>query len=129
MGYAHCQKARKNQNSPKTRHWNIRLALLGAQKALRFSDARRNDVMDQRSHGHTIVPLRRRQREYFRSCIAMQINSGMLGGIRKQRGVSLMSHNPIASEAPLAASPNQTMRAIQATRRGRTASDRTYQSR
>jgi excisionase family DNA binding protein len=41
----------------------------------------------------------------------------MLRNIRKQQDVSYMPPNSIASEAPLVASPNQAMRAIQVSRK------------
>jgi hypothetical protein len=41
----------------------------------------------------------------------------MLRNIRKQQDVSYMAPNSIASEAPLVASPNQAMRAIQVLRK------------
>ncbi|MGY3498011.1 helix-turn-helix domain-containing protein [Bradyrhizobium sp. USDA 4502] len=41
----------------------------------------------------------------------------MLWNIRKQQDVSRMSPNSVALEAPLVASPNQAMRAIQVSRK------------
>jgi excisionase family DNA binding protein len=43
--------------------------------------------------------------------------SGMLRNVWKQQDVSHMSANSIALEAPLVASPNQAMRAIQVSRK------------
>src|SRR6185437_5730787 len=41
----------------------------------------------------------------------------MLGNLWKQQDVSYMSPNSVVLEAPLVASPNQTMRAIQVSRK------------
>jgi excisionase family DNA binding protein len=54
-----------------------------------------------------------RQNESF----AEKSFSGMLRNVGKQQDVSHMSANSIALEAPLVASPNQAMRAIQVSRK------------
>ena len=59
---------------------------------------------------------RRKMRTVERTLCA-KINSGMLRVIQKQRDVSPMSADSLALEAPLVASPNQTMRAIQVSRK------------
>ena len=49
--------------------------------------------------------------------LAEKSSSGMLRNVWKQQDVSHMSSDSIAFEAPLVASPNQAMRAIQVSRK------------
>jgi hypothetical protein len=50
-------------------------------------------------------------------CFAPKIQSGMLRNIRGQQDAHMSHAVPIAFEAPLVASPNQAMRAIQVSRK------------
>jgi hypothetical protein len=65
-----------------------------------------------------IVRLRRRKHARSRECVAANIDSGMFRNLPKQQDVLLMSHaTAIELEAPLVASPDQAMKAIQVSRK------------
>jgi excisionase family DNA binding protein len=66
---------------------------------------------------HRILRWSRRKYARWSERFAENSFSGMLRNVWKQQDVSHMSANSIALEAPLVASPNQAMRAIQVSRK------------
>ena len=70
-----------------------------------------------RAREYAIVRHRRQEYAPLMEALRHGIQSGMLRNIPKQQDVSPMSPNSIALEAPLVASPNQAMRAIQVSRK------------